>query len=224
MKSLVVRWASGVTQLVYGNENDAGGGVEVGLKDLNHGGSLSVKLQDPAFGPGRRIIYRLGQFDDVELRDFLSYCHGPFMLGAWISRDQSRGTVSAGVVPRNRYWGTATVNSKFNVDPAGNAVGAAIAYNSDRSFNDCLGNGAPEKPPIAETDVEHTVPFRSVSCWPEDPVFDLSPLVPSVLGARKNFSNPRRPVHGADAMERRRTCVELELGLRFRIHTEGAQR
>jgi hypothetical protein len=75
MKSLVVRWASGVTQLVDWREDDPCGSVELGLEDLNHGGSLSVKLQDTTFGPSRRIVYRLGQFDDVELRNFLSYCH-----------------------------------------------------------------------------------------------------------------------------------------------------
>lgn len=224
MKSLGVRWAGGVTQLVDWREDDPCGGVEVWLKNLNHGGSCSVKLQDAAFGPSRRIIYRLSQFDDVELRDFLSYCHQASMLGAWIGGDQSWGAASTRVAPRNRYWGTPTVNSKFNVDPAGDAVGAAITNNSDRSSNDCLSKVAPEKPPIAEADVEHSAPFRAVSCRSKDPVFDLPPFVPSVLWARKNFFNLRRPVHGADAMERRRTGVELESGLWFRNHTEGVRR
>ncbi len=224
MKPLVVRWASGVTQLVDGSENDAGGSVEVRLEDLDHGDSLSVKLQDTAFGPRRRIIHRLGQFDDVELRDFLSYCHQASMLGAWIGGDQSWCAASTRVVPRNCYWGAPTVNSKFNVDPAGDAVGAAIANNSDRCSDDCLGKAAPEKPPIAEADVEHGAPFRAVPCPAKDPVLDLSPFVPSVFRARKNFSNFRRPVHAADAMERRRTCVESESGIWFRNHTEGVRR
>jgi hypothetical protein len=171
MKSLAVRWARGVAQLVDRSENDTSGGVEIGLKDLNHGGSLSVKLQDTTFGPSRRIIYRLGQFDNVELRDFLSYCHRVPMLGAWIGGDLSWCTISIGVVPRNRYWGTSSVHGKFNVDP----------------------------------------------------VFDPPPFVPSVFRARKNFSDLWRPLHAADAMERRRTCVELESGLWFRNYTEGVR-
>jgi hypothetical protein len=213
-----------MAQLVDWNKNDAGGSIEVGLEDLNHGDSLSVKLQDTAFGPSGRIIYRLGQFDDVELRDFLSYCHQASMLGAWVGGDQSWCAVSIGVVPRNYYRGAPTVNSQFNVYPAGDAVGAAITNNSDRGSNDCLGKAAPEKPPVAEVDVEHSVPFRAVSFRSKDPVFDLPPFVPSVLGARKNFPGFRRPVHSADAMERRCACVELESGLWFRIHTEGVRR
>jgi hypothetical protein len=223
MKLLTMRWTSGMTQLVEWDEDDASGGIEVGLEDLNHCDSRSVKLQDTAFGPSRRIIYRLGQFDDVELRDFLNYCHQASMLGAWIGGDKPWRAASAGVLPRNRYWGAATVDSKFNDDPAGDAVGAAITNNGDRSSNDSLGKAVPEKSPIAKADVEHSAPFRAVSCRSKDPVFDLPPFVPSVLRARKSFSNLRRPIHGADAMERRRTCVERESGLWFRNHTEGAR-
>lgn len=224
MKPLAMRWASGVTQLVDGHENDSGSSVEVGLEDLDHGDSLSIKLQDTAFGPRRRIIYRLGQFDDVELRDFLSYCHQTSMLGAWIGGDQPWCAISARVVPRNRYRGTPFVKSKFNDYPAGDAVGAAITNNRDGSSNDCLGKVAPEKPPIVEADVEHSPPFRTVSCRSKNPVFDLPPFVPNVLRTRKNFSNLWRPVHGSDAMERSRTCVELESGLSFQNHTEGVRR
>jgi hypothetical protein len=224
MKSLAMRWASGVTQLVDWREDDPCGGVEFWLENLDHGDPLTVELQDTAFGPSRCIVYRLGQFDDVELRDFLSYCHQAFMLGAWISGDQSWRAVSIGVVPRDCHWGASTVDSKFNIDPAGDAVGAAITNDSDRSSNDCLGKAAPEKRPIVEAGVEHSAPFRTVSCRSKDPVFDLPPFIPSVLRTRKNFSNLRRPVHGADAMERRRMCVELESGLRFRNHTKGIRR
>ncbi len=74
--TVLVSWrAGGVAQLVDRDEDDASGSVKVGLKDLNHGDSLSVKLQDTALGASGRIIYRLSQFDNVELHDFLSYCH-----------------------------------------------------------------------------------------------------------------------------------------------------
>ena len=224
MSSLAVRWAGGVTQLVDRNEDDASGSVEVGLKNLNHGDSLSIKLQDAALGASGRIIYRLGQFDNVELRDFLSYCHQASMLGAWIGGDQSWCAVSTGVVPRGHYWGVSAVNSQVNVDPAGDAVGAMITNNSDRRSNNCLGKAAPEKPPVLEADVEHSAPFRAVSFRSKYPVLDLPPFIPSVLRTRKNFSRVRRPLHSVDAMERRCTCVELESGLWLQIHTEGVQR
>jgi hypothetical protein len=224
MRSLAVRWAGGVTQLVDRNEDDASGSVEVGFKNLNHGDSLSIKLQDTAFGPSGRIIYRLGQFDNVELRDFLSHCHQDSMLGAWIGRDQSWRAISAGVVPRSYYWGTSAVNSQVNVDPAGDAVGPVITNNNDHGSNSCLGKAAPENSPVAEIDVEHSAPFRAVSFLSKYPVFDLSPFVPSVLGTRKNFSRLSWPLHSEDAMERRCTCVELESGLWLQIHTKGVQR
>lgn len=219
-----MRWAGGMTQLVDRDEDDASGSVKVGLKNLNHGDSLSIKLQDTALGPSGRIIYRLSQFDNVELRDFLSYCHQVSMLGTWIGGDQSWCAVSTGVVPRGHYWGTSAVNSQVNVGPAGDAVGAVITNNSDRGSNNCLGKAAPEKPPVAEVDVEHSAPFRAVSFRSKYPIFDLPPFVPSVLGTRKDFSRTRRPLHGADAMERRCTCVGLVSGLRSRIHTEGVRR
>jgi hypothetical protein len=58
--------------------------------------------------------------------------------------------------------------------------------------------------------VEHSAPFRAVSCRPKDPVFDLPPFVPSVLHSRKGFSDFWRPSHSADAMESKHTCVCLQ--------------
>jgi hypothetical protein len=88
----------------------------------------------------------------------------------------------------------------------------------------CYWGTPPIKPPVVEADMEHSAPFRAVSCRSKNPVFDLCPFVPSVLRARENFSNLRRPVHGADATEQRCTCVEPESGLWFRNHTEGVRR
>jgi len=173
-------WAGGVTQLVERSKDDACRRIEIGLEDLEHGDPVWPDLKHTAFSSGRCVVCRFGQFDDVELFDFVRYSHWLFMLEGRICGDQSRCAVFVGVMPRDRHWGMSVVDSKLHSDPAGEAT--------------------------------------------EDPVFDLAPFIPSILGARKNFPYLRRPVHGADTMELRRTYVQHALTLRVEIHTKGVRR
>jgi hypothetical protein len=220
----VVRRSGGVAQLVDRSEDDTSGSVEIGLEDLDHGDALSIKLQDTTFGSGRSIVYCLGQFDNVELHNFLSYCHQTLMLGARIGGDQPWRTVSVGVVPRNYYRSTPIVHGEFNLDSAGDAMWAAVAHDSDLGSNYRLGKIAPKKFPFGEADMEHLVPFRAMSGRTKDPVFDLPPFEPSVLGPRKGFSNFWRPLHLGEAMEPKHTCVCLGSIHRGAGCTRGARR
>lgn len=76
-------------QLVERNENDSSGWPEFRLEDLEHRNIGSVELQNPPSRAGGRIVYSLGQLDDVEFVDLSCYCHGLSMLGGRIRGHQS---------------------------------------------------------------------------------------------------------------------------------------
>lgn len=224
MTALASRWASGVAQLVDWDEDDAGCCIEVRLKDLNHGDSLSVELQDTAFSAGRRVVCRLGQFDDVELFDFLGYGHRIFMLGGWICSDQPWGVTWECVVPGEFHRGASAAKDQLNLGFTGNPKRLAITHLSNarasRRLNDCL----PDNFPILESDAKDRGPVCAVPLVTKNPIFKLAPLVPGVLSAREWFADLWWPDHLPDAMEQQRTCVRLRSFLRVEIHTEGARR
>jgi hypothetical protein len=200
-----MRRASRVTQLVERDEDDLSGRTKLGLKYLDHGDSLSIDLQDSPFGAGRGIVDRLDQFDDVELSDFVSYCHLIPILGGWISRDQSWCRALIRVMPGDFHQRFPALKSELNPGSAGESKWGSITNLFDPCGGRCLEDRIPNESPVVEADVEDAGPFR-------------------VLSAREWFADIWWPSHRLDAMKWRRTCVRLRPNLRVEKHTEGAQR
>lgn len=80
------------------HEDDPRCGAKVGLGDLDHRHVALAQLEDASTGPGRSVVDALGQLDDVEGGDFVSYSHED-MLGARVGGGQPRGSAEILVVP-----------------------------------------------------------------------------------------------------------------------------
>jgi len=72
-------------------EDDPRCGSQVGLGDLDHRHVALTQLEDAPAGTGRRVVDALGQLDDVEGGNFVSYSHED-MLGARVGGGQSWGS------------------------------------------------------------------------------------------------------------------------------------
>jgi len=218
-----MRWTGGVAQLFERDEDDLRGGTKLGLEDLDHGDSLSIDLQDPSFGTCGGIVYRLGQLDDVEVSDFLSYRHRISILGGWVSRNQSWRRALFGVMPGDLHQRFSALEGELNPGSAGESKWRSIANLFDPRASRCLDRRIPNEPPVVKTDAEDMGPLRAVSSLSKNPIFELDPLKPSVLSAREWFADIGWPSHRLDAMKWRRTCVRLGSIFRVENHTGGAR-
>lgn len=207
-------------QLVKGGEDDPRSGPKLRFEDLEHRNVGRVELQNSPPRTGGRIVHSLGQLDDVEFIDLSCYCHGFSMLRGRIRGHQSRGSDLDGEMPRDACSSTATVDGKTDLDSASYAV-RRLANLRDRGFWHRISDSPPDLGPVSRVDAEHALPFATVSLS-KDPL-QLSFFVPDVFSTRERGSNFRRPVHGADVRERRRTCVQHRSILRGGNRTKVGQ-
>jgi hypothetical protein len=179
-------------QLVERSEDDSSGWPKLGFEDLEHRDLRGMELQNPSPRTSRRIVYSLGQFDDVEFVDLLRYCHSLSMLGGGIRGHQSWCGDLYRVMPRDECQGMATIDGKPDFNSASCAVGR-LANLRDRGLR-----------------------HRVV----KDPL-QLASFVPDVLSAGKGGSDSRWPGHGGDARKWRHACVRHRSILRVSNHIEA---
>lgn len=197
-------------QLVEWNENDSCSGIELGLQDLDHRGVGRIQLQYPTTSASRRIVCPLGQFDDVELVDFVRYSHSLSMLGNRKGSYQPWGISFKRVVPRNDRRSYAPFDREMDCYSTCNTERGAIAHELNRRVGCRFCNRRPHLVAVAGTDMENAFPFSSVPFLSKDP-FQLTLLIPGIRDAGKKVTGFRWPLHGGDARKQRRACVQLKL-------------
>lgn len=99
---------------------------QVGLGDLDHRHVALAQLEDAPAGAGRRVVDALGQLDDVEGGDFVSYSHED-MLGARVGGGQPRGSAEILVVPAHGDHRAPLADRDSLSDSTGDAVFPSIA-------------------------------------------------------------------------------------------------
>ena len=206
-------------QLVEGHKDDPCRRSELRLKHLDHCGLRGIELQNPSPCTGRRIVNALGQLDDVERGNLLSYCHCLFMLRGRIGRDQSWCRYLDGVMPRDQGPRAAAANCQVNLDSAGNAVRRSLANLFDRGAGRCFCDCLPDRFPVSGIDVEYTRPFVSVSLCSKDPL-QLALLKPDACSAREGPSGSWWPRHGLDVRDQNFTRAQRRSILRVINRTE----
>lgn len=212
------RWLD-EAQLVEGGEDDPRSGIELWFENLKHCGLWGVELQHAPSRASRRIVDTLGQLDDVEFVDLARYSHSPSMLGNRKGSYQSWRISFKRVVPRDGHRSYTPFDRQVDRYSTCDAERRAITHESNRRVECRLRYRSPHLIPVARPDMENTFPFSSMSFFSKDPL-QLALLVPGVWDAGEEVSNFRRPVHGADARERGRTCVLLRSILRVSNHTK----
>ena len=111
-------------------EDDPRRGSQVGLGDLDHRHVALAQLEDAPAGAGRSVVDALGQLDDVEGGNFVSYGHED-MLGAWVGSGQAWRSDGIGVVPTHSDEGTAFADRHLLSDPADDPKGLPVAHLHD---------------------------------------------------------------------------------------------
>lgn len=114
-------------------EDDPRCGSKVGLGDLDHRHVALAQLEDAPAGAGRRVVYALGQLDDVEGGDFVSYSHED-MLGARVGGGQPWGGAEILVVPAHGDHRAPLVDRHPLSDSADDSKPFPVAY-----LHDCRG-------------------------------------------------------------------------------------
>ena len=201
-------------QLVKRGEDDSLGPAELRLENLDHRDLGPIQLQDAATRTSRRIVYALGQLDDVKGSDLVSYRHGIFfMLRGGVGSYQSwRGTLE-GVMPGKDYEGAAAVEYESGSHFAGNAERRAIANFLDRGIESRFCDCSPNQLPVTGPYSEDSFPFGAMPSCPKNPI-QLGLLVPGICRMGKRVPDSRWPLHRSDARDRDFTRVRLESILR----------
>jgi hypothetical protein len=210
------------TQLVERDKDDSLGAAELWLENLDHRHVGPIKLQHATPCTGRRIVYALGQLDDVEGGDLVGYRHGSFMLRGRVGGDQPRCGPFDKVVPGNNCERNAAVERELGLHLAGNPEWRAITHSADGGVKRRSCDGSPEKLPVNEAYSEYPLPFVAMSSRPEDP-FQLGKLVPGIRSTGEGFSYLRRPRHRPDARGAAFTRVRRKSILRIVNRTQLEQ-